>query len=379
MNVETLDLKTRDEKIAEVAVSGANLETSNGGKGAVKSAGGEAVKSAGNGAGSRMSNESFISLFMVGVLVVLFAVACLFVPNFYRPQNMINLLTNNWYIIIVGIGVTFLLITGNFDMSVGGVIALTGVLSVYFCQGARVSQNVLANGLGLPYGAAVLLALLCAMGIGGINAFFIARLRVPSIIITLGTMMFARGIAQIVTRGAQRNTSLPDVFGVVGNMAIPGTSIKVSVLIMVFLVAAAFIFERKTVSGRRTYLIGANRVAARLSGIRVERHLTYLYLLSSLLAGITGILLASEFKAGVSSRAMGYEFDALVVTLLGGVSIAGGFGSVLGMFVGAVLLSVMTSSATGLLLSPNWQFTLKGLVTFIAILAQRFALDRRKG
>jgi ribose transport system permease protein len=326
-----------------------------------------------------MGNESFITLFMIGVLVVLFAVACAFVPNFYLPQNMINLLTNNWYIIIVGIGITFLLITGNFDMSVGGVIALTGVLSVYFCQGANVSQNTLANGLGLPYGLAVALALLGAMGIGAINAFFIARLKVPSIIITLGTMMLARGIAQIITRGAQRNTSLPDVFGVLGNMAIRGTSIKVSVLIMVFLVVVAFIFEKMTVSGRRTYLIGANAVAARLSGIKVGRHLTSLYLISALLAGITGILLASEFKAGVSNRAMGYEFDALVVSLLGGVSIAGGFGSVLGMFVGAVLLSVMTSSATGLLLSPAWQFTLKGLVTFIAILAQRFALDRRKG
>ena len=99
----------------------------------------------------------------------------------------------------------------------------------------------------------------------------------------------------------------------------------------------------------------------------------------SLLAGITGILLASEFKAGVSSRATGYEFDALVISLLGGVSIAGGFGSVLGMFVGAIILAVVTSSATGLLLSPDWQFTIKGVVTFIAILAQRFALDRRKG
>ncbi len=93
----------------------------------------------------------------------------------------------------------------------------------------------------------------------------------------------------------------------------------------------------------------------------------------------TGILLASEFKAGVSSRAMGYEFDALVISLLGGVSISGGFGSGLGMFVGAVILSVMTSMATGLLLSPDWQFTLKGVVTFLAILAQRFALDHRKG
>lgn len=329
--------------------------------------------------GSRLSNETFMTLFMIGVMVVLFGIACLVVPNFYRPQNMINILTNNWYIVIIGIGVTFLLITGNFDMSVGGVIALTGVLSVYFCQGVNVSRNELANGLGLPYGVAIVLALLCAMSVGGLNAFFVARLKVPSIIVTLGTMMLSRGAAQVITRGAQRNTSLPDAFGIVGNLTLPGSSIKVSVLIMVGLVIAAFIFEKMTVNGRRTYLIGANAQAARLSGVKVGRHITALYILSALLAGITGILLASEFKAGMSSRALGYEFDALVVSLLGGVSIAGGFGSVLGMFVGAVILSVMTSSATGLLLSPNWQFTLKGVVTFLAILAQRFALDQRKG
>jgi ribose transport system permease protein len=327
--------------------------------------------------GSRMSNESFITLFMIGVLVVIFLIACLIIPGFYKPQNIINILTNNWYIVIIGIGVTFLLITGNFDMSVGGVIAMTGVLSVYFCQAANVSQNVLANGLGLPYGVAIALALLCAMGIGGINAFFVAKIKVPSIIVTLGTMMLARGIGQVVTQGAQRNTSLPDVFGVIGNAALPGSNLKVSVLIMVVLLIIAFIFERRTVAGRRTYLIGANPEAARLSGIKVTKHIAMLYIVSALLAGITGILLTSEYKAGLSSRAVGYEFDALVVALLGGVSIAGGFGSVLGMFVGAILLSVMTTAATGLLLSPDWQFTLKAVVTFVAILAQRWALDRR--
>ena len=327
--------------------------------------------------GNRMSNETFITLFMLGVLGVIFLVACLIVPNFYKPQNIINILTNNWYIVIIGIGVTFLLITGNFDMSVGGVIAMTGVLSVYFAQASNVSRNVLANGLGLPYGVAIALALLCAMGVGGINAFFVARLKVPSIIVTLGTMMLARGAGQVVTQGAQRNTSLPDVFGVIGNAAIPGSTLKFSVLIMVVLLIIAFIFERRTVAGRRTYLIGANQEAARLSGIKVGSHLSTLFILSALLAGITGILLTSEYKAGLSSRAMGYEFDALVVALLGGVSIAGGFGSVLGMFVGAILLSVMTTAATGLLLSPDWQFTLKAVVTFVAILAQRWALDRR--
>ena len=108
----------------------------------------------------KMSNESFITFLMIGVLIVLFGVAAVFVPNFYQPQNMLNLITNNWFIIIIGIGVTFLLITGNFDLSVGGVIAMTGVLAVYFSQAANVSQNALANGLGLPYGVAVILALI---------------------------------------------------------------------------------------------------------------------------------------------------------------------------------------------------------------------------
>lgn len=329
--------------------------------------------------GGRLSDESFITIFMCGVLVIVFGLACLVVPNFYLLQNILNLVTNNWYIVILGIGVSFLLITGNFDMSVGGVIALTGVLSVYFCQGVNASKNALANGLGMPYVVAVLLALACAMGVGAVNAFFIAKLKVPSIIVTLGTAMLARGAAQVITQGAQRNTSLPDAFGVLGNLGIPGTTIRLSVLIMIALIIIALIIEKKTVFGRRIYLIGANSEAASLSGIKVSKYLTTLYILSALLAGITGILLASEYKAGFSSRAIGYEFDALVITLLGGVSIAGGFGSILGMFVGATILSVVTSASTGLLLSPDWQFTLKGIVTFAAILAQRFALDKRKG
>ena len=325
-----------------------------------------------------MSNESFITLLMIGVLLFLFAVAAVFVPNFFSPRNILNIVTNNWYIIILGIGVTFLLITGNFDLSVGGVIAMTGVLAVYFSQAANVSRNELANGLGLPYGVAIALALLCAMAVGGVNAFFVVKMRVPSIIVTLGTMMLSRGLGQVVTQGAQRNTSLPDAFGVIGNLNIPGTPVKVSVLIMVVLVLLAFLFERRTVTGRRTYLIGANSEAARLSGINVDRHLTTLFIFSAFLAGVTGILLASEFKAGVSSRALGYEFDALVVALLGGVSISGGFGSVLGMFVGALVISVVTSSATGLLLRPEWQYTLKAIAVFIAILAQGYFLSRRK-
>jgi ribose/xylose/arabinose/galactoside ABC-type transport system permease subunit len=329
--------------------------------------------------GSRLSDESFITLFMVGVLILVFSFASLFVRNFFTIQNVINLITNNWFVIIIGIGVTFLLITGHFDMSVGGVIALTGVLSVYFSQGVNVSSNPLANGLGLPYVVALVLTLVCAMGIGGLNAFFVTKLKVPSIIVTLGTAMLARGAAQVITQGAQRNTSLPEGFGVLGSLGIPGTTIRLSLMIMIALILLSFFFEKRMIYARRVYLIGANPVAARLSGINVGKYVTSLYIISALLAGITGILLASEYNAGMANRAVGYEFDALVIALLGGVSIAGGFGSVLGMFVGALILSVVTSAATGLLLSPDWQFILKAVVTFIAIMVQRYALDRRKG
>lgn len=328
--------------------------------------------------GERMNNETFITLFMVCILLVIFIIASIFVPNFFTWTNVLNLISNNWYLVMIGISVTFLLITGHMDMSVGGIVAMSGVLCAYFCQGVGGSQP-LAIGLGLPYGVAVALALLCSMGIGCINAFFIAKLRVASIIITLGTMFLSRGIAQIVTLGAQRNNGLPEIFGVIGNASIPGTPIKVAVIIMLVMVAIGFLVERKTVFGRRTYLIGANNQAARLSGVKVTRHVAILYILSALFAGITGILLASAFKAGYSSRGIGFEFDALCITLLGGTSIAGGFGSVLGTLVGALIFSVVTTAATGLLLSPDWSYVIKGVVTFLAIVAQRYALDRRNG
>ena len=326
----------------------------------------------------KLSNESYISVTMLLALVVLFAIASIVVSGFFSLTMVQNLLSNYWYIIMLGIGITYLLIAGYFDMSVGGVVAMAGVLSVFFCQTKESTASELSQGLNMPYGLAILLTILCCLGIGGINAFFIAKLKVASIIVTLGTMSIARGIAQIITMGSQRNTGLPDIYGVVGNALIPGTQMKIVVLIMIAAVCVAIFVEKKTTFGRRTYLIGANPTAAGLSGIKVVKHVTILYLISALLSCITGIFLASEFKAAFSNRGMGYEFDALVITLLGGTAITGGFGSVIGTVIGAMIISVVTSMATGLLLSPEWQFILKGVATFVAILAQRFALNKRR-
>ena len=184
----------------------------------------------------------------------------------------------------------------------------------------------------------------------------------------------ARGIAQVITKGSQRNTNLPDDFGVLGNLTMLGTSIRLPVVLMAILLIVAIFIEKKTVFGRLTYWIGANPVAARLSGIDNARHVTYLYLFSAAIAGTAGILLASEFKSGFSNRGTLMEFDALVIALLGGVAITGGFGSVVGMFFGALILAVVTSAATGLILSPDWQFILKAVAVFLAIVTQTWAL-----
>ena len=323
----------------------------------------------------RLSDEGFITAMVAGVAVLLFLLASVLVPNFFQLQNMINLVTNNWAVISLGVGVTFLLVSGNFDLSVGGNVALAGVLSVWLAQSTG-GANALSTGLGFPLPLALAGAMAGALAIGALNAFFVVRLGVPSIIVTLGTMMVARGIAQVITHGSQRNTNLPDGFGTLGNLTLFGT-VKLPVVLMGLLLLVAVFIERRMLIGRITYWVGANPVAATLSGIDRGRHVTRLYLFSAAIAGMVGILLASEFKSGFSNRGMLMEFDALVIALLGGVAIAGGFGSVIGMFFGAIILAVVTSAATGLVLSPDWQFILKAVAVFLAITAQTWALARR--
>ena len=324
----------------------------------------------------KISNESFIVLSMFGVLIVFFIAASVFVPRFFNIHTISTQLSQQAELIILSIFVTFLIISGNFDLSVGGIVGLGAVLSAYFCQSSSGAGMELARGLGMPYGVAVVAALLCCMCIGAINAFFVTRLKVASIIVTLGTWALARGIALIITQGSQRNAGLPYVFKKIGAFSLIGT-INASVILMIVLVIIALIIEKKTVFGRRTYYIGANPVAARLSGIKVDKHISILYLSSSFLAGVVGVLMGSIHNAGISSLGEGFEFDALVITLMGGTSIFGGFGSVLCAVVGAFILGIMSTSLNMLGLSPDIQTIVKGGITLIAILSQRFALDRR--
>lgn len=327
-------------------------------------------------AGSKISNLTFVNLSMLCVLAVIFTVASLIVPRFFNINNVSNLIAQQAEIIILSIGVTFLLISGYFDMSVGGIVSMAAVLSAFFCQARGAAANDLGSGLGLDYGMAIALTLICCMAIGALNALLVVRLRVNSVIATLGTMAVARGIAMIVAKGAQRITGLPPEFKTIGQFTIIGT-INLAVVIMLVLLVIALVIENMTVFGRRIFLIGANQVAARLSGIKVGKQIALLYVVSAFLAGVAGIVMASRFNAGNCALGTGYEFDALVVSVLGGTSIFGGFGSVICAVVGAFILGILSTSVNMLGFQPSMQMLVKGFVIITAILALRFALDKR--
>lgn len=336
----------------------------------------EKIRIRGSGEG-KISNLTYINLVMIGVLIALFIAASLIVPNFFSISTVSNLISQQSEMIIIGIGIAFLLITGYIDMSVGGTIAMAAVLCAYFSQADR-GMAGLSSGLGMSYGLAVVLTILICSIIGLINAFLIVKMKIASVIATLSTMALARGVALIVARGAQRNAGLPAEFKQIGQHTFFAT-INVAVLIMVILVLIALVVERKTVFGRRIYLIGANQEAARLSGIRVSREVSLLYIAASILAAITGIIMASKFNAGNAAFGTGYEFDALVVTVLGGTSIFGGFGSVTCVVTGAFILGILKTSVNMLGFQPDMQLVVNGAVLIIAILAQRYAVNKRSG
>jgi len=325
-----------------------------------------------------LSSENFMNLIMFGVLVVFFLIASIVVPTFFDLNGLLNIISQQSYLIIVAVGISFLLITGHFDLSVGGIAGAAGVLVAYFTQAKDTgSSSNIANGLGMNFYLAIFLTLLICVVIGAINAYFIVKMKIASVIVTLGTMYISRGIAHVLSEGAQRNVGLPETFGILGKLRL-FNFLSLPVIIMIVAVVIAFIIQKRTIFGRNLYYIGSNKITAQISGIKVDKHVATLYIVSSFLAGLTGIILASRFFSGRSVGAEGYEFDALVVALLGGMSITGAFGGVLNVLIGAFILGILSTVLNQLGLPPDIQIISKGVLITISILAQRWAINRYK-
>jgi ribose transport system permease protein len=267
---------------------------------------------------------------------------------------------------IIGIGVTFTIITGGIDLSIGSVVALTGTLAV------------MAANAGVPIGLSMVIGLLTGVACGAANGLLITRLKLPPFIATLGMMDVARGVALTITNANAKPA--PEAFGALGNDAIfrtgpkfPGISYPFIIMIGVAIVCH-FILKRMRI-GRYTYAVGSNEEAARLSGVKVNNVKMVAYIFSGLLAGLTGIILASRMVTSQPNSASGYELNAIASAVIGGTSLMGGIGTIAGTVVGSFIIGILT---VGLTMQGANYFMQQIVIGVVVILAVYFDQIRRK-
>jgi ribose transport system permease protein len=302
--------------------------------------------------------RSTVFLPLVGLLVIstfmIFAT-----DNFFSVGNLQNIALQSSINGIIAVGMTAAILTGGVDLSVGAVVALSGTV----CAGLMVNS-------GLPMPLAVVSGLLLGLAAGIFNGYCVASLRMPPIIVTLATMGIARGLALIYTSGYPID-GLPDSFAFLGAGELAG--IKVPILIMLLTYGVAFVLLNMAPFGRYVYAIGGNEEATRLSGVRVSRYKLLVYALSGLTAALAGIVQAARVTSGQPGVGMGFELDAIAAVVMGGTSIAGGRGAILGTLVGALLLGVLNNGLNIMGVSPYVQLVAKGGIVLLAIFISREA------
>ena len=274
---------------------------------------------------------------------------------FARPANLINILKQASINGILAAGMMYVIISGGIDLSVGSIVALSGVMAAHFAH---------------PGEYPLIVPIIIALGVGALVGLFngigVAYGNIPPFIVTLGTMTIVRGIALIAANGQP-------VFGVTKEFeALAGGFVFKSIpnLVVYFVIITiilAFILTR-TVFGRRVYAIGGNETAAKVSGINVEHIKLAVYTLCGFLAGIAGILLASRIISGNPTSGQAYELDAIAAVIIGGVSMSGGAGKWYGTVIGALLMAVISNGLDILNVSSHFQLVIKGLIIIVAVL-----------
>ncbi|HEX4203512.1 MAG TPA: ABC transporter permease [Ktedonobacteraceae bacterium] len=296
-----------------------------------------------------------------GALVIVFIFLAFASPVFLTPNNLFNIVSQTTVNAIVAIGATFVIITAGIDLSVGSVSALAGVLGVMMMAHWGVSWPVAVLG-GVVVGGLAGLVNGLLITVTGLNPF----------ITTLGMMSVARGLVYVVT-GSVAVYGGPDDFRLLGEGTIYGVPIPLIVLVVVAVVAY-FVLTR-TRLGRYTYAIGSNGEAARLSGIPIKKYLTIIYVLAGLLAGFGGMIASSRVASGQPNAGTGLELDVIAAAVIGGSSLFGGQGTVLGTLIGAFLIALIHNGSVLLNIDSNTQSIIIGGVIWLAVIWDQF---RRK-
>ena len=293
-------------------------------------------------------------LVLVGILALVVVVFAVLNPRFIRGTNLVYILIQNSFVIIAGCAVTLLMIAGQIDLSIGSTVCLAGMAFAYVSRA------------GAPIGLALLIGLGVGLAVGLINAVMVVKLHITPFIATLGTMYMGRGLSYLVSGGLVIREGLPDVFSSLGTDGIG--PIPITLVVLAVVVAVFFALERKSVLGKYSIAIGGNRTAAVLSGINADGIVMVLYILAGLMAGIAGVMMASRLAVGDPNIGIGFEFDVIVAVVLGGTSLAGGEGSLIGMIIGSLIIG---SLGTGLKLMNVFTFfqsIMKGIVLVLAVL-----------
>lgn len=289
------------------------------------------------------------------VFVLLFAVSCMLSDRFLQTSNLFNILRQISMFGILSVGMTFVIVSGGIDLSVGSIIALVCVIT---------ANMVNDHGI-IP---AILVALFVGALVGLINGVGIAYGKLQPFIMTLGTMYMASGAASIYTNGTP--ISIKGNFSKIGNSMLFNT-IPLPAIYFIVILIAAYLVMRNTRFGRHVYSIGSNKEATRLAGVDVKKVTLSVYILSGVLAAVTGIIFAAQMASGSPVAGEGYEMNAITAAVVGGTSMSGGKGNLLGTFLGAVIMGILSNIMNLCGVSSYWQTVLTGLILVVAILVRK--------
>jgi ribose/xylose/arabinose/galactoside ABC-type transport system permease subunit len=294
------------------------------------------------------SKEFAIGLALVIMMVVITAVA----PRFIQWTNIYQVLRQISFVSIVALGELFVILTGGIDLSVGSIMGWAAMAAAWAMTGGHLSPGV-----------AVLFGIAAGIAMGAINGSLVAYVKIPPFIATLGMLSFASGNVLGLTKGWPI-TGIPKAYLWVAQDSF--LVLPVPVWIALILAIAAHVVLTYTAFGRRTYAMGGNEQATFLSGIDVDRIKFVLYMISAGFASVSGILLVSRYSSSQPDIGKGWELDAIAASVIGGTSLAGGSGSVLGVIIGACIMAVLRNGLVLMRVDPYWHISIIGVVIVLA-------------
>lgn len=308
--------------------------------------------------------NKFSSLTTLLALIVLMVVITIINPNFLTTNNLLNLLLQVTANGFIAFGMTFVILTSGIDLSVGSILALS----------SAITAGLIANGMPVPL--AIVVALLLGGVLGMINGLLISFGKLAPFIVTLATMTIFRGATLVYTNGNPITQGMSNsyLFKFLGQGYILGIPFPVILMFAVFIIL--YIVLHKTSFGKSVYALGGNEKAAYISGIKLNKVKILIYTISGVMASISGLIITSRLSSAQPTAGASYEMDAIAAVVLGGTSLMGGKGRLIGTLIGALIIGVLNNGLNIIGVSAFWQQVVKGVVILIAVMLDRLKTSK---